>query len=58
MGRKPSQNPKSAHVGFRVEGELLKLIDAEVARRARLSGVELDRSKVVRAIVREALTKS
>ena len=57
MGRKPSPNPKLVHIGFRADGDLLKLIDEEVARRIRLSGVELDRSKVVRALVRESLAK-
>jgi hypothetical protein len=58
MGRRPSPNPKNAHVAFRADEKLTEMIDAEVARRKKKGGlVDLTRSQVVRSLVYDALRK-
>lgn len=55
LGRKPSDNPKSIHLGIRVDEATAEALDAEIARLKKVENLDLGRSDIVRKLITEAL---
>ena len=55
VGRRPSDNPKSVHIGIRVDQATADALDAEAARLRKAENLDLGRSDIVRKLIAEAL---
>jgi hypothetical protein len=54
MGRRPSTNPLSVQLAFRIDVETAKALDAEMAHESK-PGLHLSRNDMARILVAEAL---
>jgi hypothetical protein len=57
VGRKPVENPKSIHIGIRVDEATAAALDAEIVRlKKEHPGLPLNRSDIVRMLIAEAFS--